>query len=244
MTNYCLGFMFSRAEDDVLLIQKQHPDWQKGLFNGIGGKLLDDEPAIVGMVREFKEETELITQPADWIYVTTMLGQDWRVDVFTSFNDCIYNFKRPEEEQPRIIAVSDLQNFPIILNLKWLIPMCLNENEIDYKVTRYVNYASAGMLLDDEFSAIRSWAKNKGIFDKGDIKTQTIKLLEEAGELAAALLRDDKEIVSDSIGDIAVVLTSLAHFNGTTIERCINDAYQVIAGREGKMVNGNFLKNM
>ncbi len=41
---------------------------------------------------------------------------------------------------------------------------------------------------------------------------------------------------------MVVVLTSIAYFNNTYIEECINDAYEVINKRKGKMVNGSFVK--
>ena len=36
---------------------------------------------------------------------------------------------------------------------------------------------------DDRFDLIREWAKERGLYDKGDLKTQTLKLIEEAGEI-------------------------------------------------------------
>jgi len=93
------------------------------------------------------------------------------------------------------------------------------------------------------FNKIRIWAKNKGILDKGDSKTQYIKLQEEAGELAKALLNKDKPEIIDAIGDIVVVLTNLAELEGLNIENCINSAYEVINKRQGKMINGTFVKN-
>lgn len=94
------------------------------------------------------------------------------------------------------------------------------------------------------FDNIRNWAKERGIFDKGDSKTQYIKLQEEAGELAKALLKNDKLEIIDAIGDIVVVLTNLAHLEGLKIEDCIQTAYNVISKRQGEMVNGTFVKNL
>lgn len=136
------------------------------------------------------------------------------------------------------------------------------------------------MNLDGEFQPIRDWADQRGIYEKGDIKTQYLKLLEEVGELSKAILQNDKEEVIDAIGDCVVVLTNLSelasnHFRttcktcnghggydedvagdggsrmfqpcddcyGFTIEDCINSAYEVIAKRSGKMINGTFVKN-
>lgn len=98
------------------------------------------------------------------------------------------------------------------------------------------------MRLTNEFQPIRTWAQEKGIYDKGDLKTQTIKFYEEAGELAKAVLTDDIEEILDAIGDSIVVLTSVAHFAGLTVEECINEAYKVIAKRKGSMQNGTFVK--
>jgi|TARA_R110000744_G_scaffold143565_2_gene255511 phosphoribosyl-ATP pyrophosphohydrolase len=93
------------------------------------------------------------------------------------------------------------------------------------------------------FNLIRSWAKEKGILDKGDIRVQTIKVQEECGELSSAVLKNDKAEIIDAVGDIVVVLTSLSYLGGFTIEEAIDSAYKEISNRKGKMVNGDFVKN-
>ena len=98
------------------------------------------------------------------------------------------------------------------------------------------------MNLTNEFQSIRDWAKDKGIYEKGDPKTQYIKLMEEVGELAQSILKNDPSEFSDAIGDCVVVLTNLAALNGFNIEDCINGSYGVIAKRKGQMVNGTFVK--
>jgi NTP pyrophosphatase (non-canonical NTP hydrolase) len=99
------------------------------------------------------------------------------------------------------------------------------------------------MKLKNEFGPIREWAQEKGIYSKGDIKTQYVKLQEEAGELAKAIINNDRDEIIDAIGDCVVVLTSVAYFSDITIEECINSAYDVISKRKGQMVNGSFIKN-
>jgi len=94
----------------------------------------------------------------------------------------------------------------------------------------------------EQFQLIREWAENRGLYSKGDAKTQYIKLQEEAGELAQAILKDDQPEVIDAIGDMVVVLTNLAHLRGVSIEHCIESAYNVINKRKGSMVNGTFVK--
>lgn len=94
----------------------------------------------------------------------------------------------------------------------------------------------------DIFNKIREWATERHIYDSGDTKTQYIKLLEESGELARAILKDDEVEFIDAIGDMVVVLTNLAALKGIKIEDCIESAYNVIHSRKGKMVNGTFVK--
>ena len=93
------------------------------------------------------------------------------------------------------------------------------------------------------FDNIRLWAEERGIYERGDSQTQYVKLMEEAGELAQALLKRDEPEIYDAIGDMVVVLTNLAELEGVKIEDCIGDAYNEIANRKGKMINGTFVKN-
>ena len=61
------------------------------------------------------------------------------------------------------------------------------------------------------FDLIRTWAEERGLYHKGDPKTQTLKLMEEAGEICRAVLKKDEPEIIDGIGDCVVVLTNLAH---------------------------------
>jgi len=108
----------------------------------------------------------------------------------------------------------------------------------------HVNYeyvtTSCGKCI---FPAIRSWAHERGLYAKGDVKTQYVKLQEEAGEVARAIIKNDIPELKDGIGDMVVVLTNLAHLAGLEIEDCIQSAYDVINKRKGSMINGSFVKN-
>ena len=98
-------------------------------------------------------------------------------------------------------------------------------------------------VKNSQFDLIRIWAEERGLYDKGDSKTQTLKLMEEAGEICRAVLKNDKAEVIDGIGDCVVVLTNLAYLADTTIEECIDAAYNEIKDRTGKMSNGTFKKD-
>ena len=98
-------------------------------------------------------------------------------------------------------------------------------------------------LNPTQFDLIRDWANERGLYDKGDPKTQTLKLMEEAGEICRAVLKNDRDEIIDGIGDCVVVLTNLAELIDMSIEDCIEVAYAEISNRTGKMVNGTFKKD-
>ena len=93
------------------------------------------------------------------------------------------------------------------------------------------------------FNKIRDWAKERNLYQKGDSKTQYVKLMEEAGELAQALLKQNKSEIKDAIGDMVIVLANLSELEGFKIEDCIDESFNVISKRTGKMVNGTFVKD-
>ena len=93
------------------------------------------------------------------------------------------------------------------------------------------------------FDLIRDWADARGIYEHGDPKTQYLKLMEEAGELGRAILKENEGEQVDAIGDMVVVLTNLSELLGLNIEDCIESAYEVISKRTGKMKNGTFVKD-
>ncbi len=93
------------------------------------------------------------------------------------------------------------------------------------------------------FELIRVWADERGLYDKGDPKTQALKLVEEVGETCRAILKGNDMEAIDGIGDCVVVLTNLAELLGESIEGCIEQAYFEIKDRTGKMENGTFKKD-
>jgi NTP pyrophosphatase (non-canonical NTP hydrolase) len=90
---------------------------------------------------------------------------------------------------------------------------------------------------------IRQWATDRNLIEGSDIKSQFVKLIEEAGELADAIVKKNDIEFADAIGDMVVVLTIMAAQNKMLIEDCIDGAWQEIKDRKGKMVDGTFLKD-
>ena len=120
---------------------------------------------------------------------------------------------------------------------------CYIYNKAFYEAYYNAEHTPETHTTSERFDLIRDWAATRGLYQQGDPHTQYVKLQEEAGELAKALLKNDQPEIVDAIGDMVVVLTNLAHLQGYDIEYCIDEAYKVIAARTGKMINGTFVKD-
>lgn len=95
--------------------------------------------------------------------------------------------------------------------------------------------------MNELTKAIEQWSKDRGL-DTSDPSKQLNKMIEEIGELAQGLNKQNREQIADGIGDVYVTLVILAQQLGLNLEECINIAYNEIKDRKGKMVNGTFVK--
>lgn len=123
MIDYVTGFMYSPDGERVVLINKNQPDWQKGKFNGVGGKIEEDETPEQAMSREFKEETGVITSSSDWQSFLILINPNkYRVYMLFTFSEKFDSVKTVEQE---VVSVHDVNSLPenIIPNLAWLIPL-------------------------------------------------------------------------------------------------------------------------
>lgn len=113
MTKYVLGFAF----DDlgrIALIHKTKPKWQEGLWNGIGGKIEEsDGTDVEAMVREFREETGVITLPSMWHYFGAMKGPHFDVEMFKMKDPCIRNVETMEVEH---VDLWPMHNLPTCID--------------------------------------------------------------------------------------------------------------------------------
>lgn len=91
---------------------------------------------------------------------------------------------------------------------------------------------------------VLQWGADKGILSKATPMAQAIKTLSEVEELLRAINCDDKEEIKDAYGDILVTIILGAKLSGLDIEDCLQSAYDVISKRTGKMVNGQFVKDV
>lgn len=97
-------------------------------------------------------------------------------------------------------------------------------------------------MLATEYDIVL-WAEERNLIKGSTPQAQMLKLVEELGELAAAIARQDKPNIVDSLGDMGVVLTILSDMHGLSFSGCIGRAYDEIKDRKGHMVDGVFVKD-
>ena len=89
-----------------------------------------------------------------------------------------------------------------------------------------------------------AWATQKGIFENGTYKAQAMKTWEETDELITAIENNDRAEVIDALGDILVTIIIQAEMHELSLVDCLESAYNVISKRTGKMVDGQFVKDV
>ena len=131
-TKYVAGFMFDLRFEVVALVEKSRPAWQQGLHNGIGGHVEFGESPVSSMVREFKEETGMLTSDKEWTHYARLIGDNdggWEVDWFWSFRHepLLRELKAPGDEPIHVVPISSVSSGIVrtIANLPWLLDMAL-----------------------------------------------------------------------------------------------------------------------
>jgi phosphoribosyl-ATP pyrophosphohydrolase len=92
-------------------------------------------------------------------------------------------------------------------------------------------------------SKVLEWAKERDLIKPENAPKQSMKIMEEIGETMRAYLKGDEKELIDGIGDSLVTLIIFSAQCGYSATDCLEAAYNEIANREGKTVNGVFIKN-
>ena len=96
--------------------------------------------------------------------------------------------------------------------------------------------------FDELSNKVIEWAFDKGILERENAPKQMLKVMEEVGETAGALLKNNEAELKDGIGDSFVTLIILCQQLGYSPTECLQLAYNEIENRKGKTVNGVFVK--
>jgi len=126
-----------------------------------------------------------------------------------------------------------------IIKNGWKVSMTTDKTEW-YKE----NHISHRGVRWGSITRVEDWAKEKGLLgDTANPDRQMLKLMEEVGETARALAYNDFDEIRDGIGDCVVVLIILAAQCGMTLEECMDEAWDEIKDRTGKLEDGLFKKD-
>lgn len=136
MIRQVLGFLFTEDKLGVVLIHKRNPEWQRGMWNGVGGKMEELEGPWEAMVREFKEETGLFID--SWKPEFTLKAPENVVFVFSAFSDLAKKMVTTTAEAVELQRVIHIPGrVDVLPNLNYLIPMCLYSDHLKGTVINY-----------------------------------------------------------------------------------------------------------
>ena len=85
-----------------------------------------------------------------------------------------------------------------------------------------------------------SWHHDRNLIEGSSDKDQTLKLLQELGELSDSVCKGKD--IKDDIGDMLVVMLNITSRNNVSLEECLAKAWGDIKDRKGRMSGGIFVK--
>lgn len=94
--------------------------------------------------------------------------------------------------------------------------------------------------MPDYVKLIEQWHVDRNLIDGSTDKDQTLKLLQELGELADHVCKGKD--IRDDLGDMMVVMINIMKRNKLTIDDCLAVAWDDIKDRKGQMIDGIFVK--
>ena len=96
--------------------------------------------------------------------------------------------------------------------------------------------------MNELIKNVKDWAEEKNLLKKENSQAQMLKVLEEIGETAGALLKNKNKEIIDGLGDSFVTLIILCYQLGLEPNDCLQAAWDEIKNRKGKTVNGTFIR--
>lgn len=87
-----------------------------------------------------------------------------------------------------------------------------------------------------------SWGTERNLMKPENANKQFLKVIEEVGELASGVAKNNQAAIIDGMGDVLVTLIILSEQLGIDPVQCLESAYAEISNRKGTTVNGVFIK--
>ncbi len=104
-------------------------------------------------------------------------------------------------------------------------------------------YPPINLQFEQLRDCVVAWACDRQIIQHSTAQAQFLKAVEELGELAAAIARNQPAERRDAVGDVLVCLINLCAITGDDIVDCLRAAYDEIKNRKGHLTaDGVFVK--
>lgn len=139
MFKYTLCFIIEN--DLVLMINRNKKPWM-GRWNGVGGKIEQDETPLESIKREIFEETKINPEKLDIIYKGIVTWNDetfgdcFGLYLFLAYPKSNLDFKYPEKTDEGILDlkplawVNDLSNAGVCDNIPYFLPLAIKSDEL------------------------------------------------------------------------------------------------------------------
>lgn len=95
--------------------------------------------------------------------------------------------------------------------------------------------------MNELIENVEQWSRDRDLHNAEPSK-QFLKLIEELGETAEGLAKNDINLYMDGVGDLLVTIIILCQQTGVSMEDCLAMAFEEISDRKGKTINGVFVK--
>jgi 8-oxo-dGTP diphosphatase len=134
MKRYSCGLIFNQNNSEILLIRKNRPANQIGMFNGIGGKTEEGETILYSIIRESHEETTIKDEA--WISICDLKGKDFYIGFYAIYDQDFSLIQPLTDEYLYPMKVKDIfdKNYYfynyIMPNLRVVISLALDNSGI------------------------------------------------------------------------------------------------------------------
>jgi 8-oxo-dGTP diphosphatase len=122
---FVLALLYTADRRRVVLMHRTRPAWQSGRVNALGGRLLHGEDAAAAARREVREECGV--DVADWREVLVWEDAEYRMHVMGAVSEQAHAARTLEDQE---VFLADVHALPdnVIDNLRWLVPLALDEH--------------------------------------------------------------------------------------------------------------------
>jgi 8-oxo-dGTP diphosphatase len=125
---YVLGFLFSTDKTNIVLMEKYKPEINVIGFNGVGGKVKQEEFSLNAMQRKFLEEAS--DTPVEWKQFGSLTNSKYRIDLFVAFAD-IDIIPKNKEWAGWYSLEHVKSHLMLVEHVDWMIPLALDETCIN-----------------------------------------------------------------------------------------------------------------